>query len=222
MPTRELTIAVTAIDATPFWLTVAAGLGIGSLVGSLAGSFIGIWIAARQRAHERTMREADRAHERELRQDEHRHDLAVRREEDERRRRDARLQRLQEGLASVVSAARDFQRLGDIAPMRDPGSDQQRRLLLDSANAEYMKARATLLLDRDGRTIVADLEALERSIRKYGILIDYQEVRVEAGHPDAENRQERLDWHYGQMRSSVDELVEDCRALIERVAASTG
>lgn len=204
---------------TPFWFTVAAGLGLGSLVGSLAAVIAGLIRDGQQRAHELSMRDADRAHERQLRQDEHRHEIAVRREEDDRRRRDARLQRLHEALASIVSAALDFRRVGDIAPMRDPGSDNERRRLLDSANAEYMKARATLLLDADGRTLVADLEAIERSLRQYGILVDYQETRVEAHHPETEDRQERLDWHYAQLRDAVDKLVEDCRALIERVAA---
>jgi hypothetical protein len=209
------------MTGTPFWLTVAAALGLGSLLGSLATTISGLIRDGRQRAHELAMREADRAHERQLRQDEHRHDLTVREEEDARRRRDARLQRLQEGLASIVSAALDFRRMGDIAPMRDPGSDKERRRLLDSANAEYLKAHSTLLLDPDGRTLVADLEAIERSLRQYGILVDYQEHRVEAGHADTEDRQEGLDWHYGQLRTGVDKLVEDCRALIERVATST-
>jgi len=207
------------MTGTPFWLTLAAALGLGSLLGSLATTISGLIRDGKQRAHELAMRDADRAHERQLREDEHRHDLALRQEEDARCRRDARLQRLQKGLASVVSAALAFRRVGDIAPMRDPGSDNERRQLLDSANAEYMKARATLLLDSDGRTLVADLEAIERSLRQYGILVDYQERRVEAHHPETEDRQERLDWHYAQLRDAVDKLVGDCRALIERVAA---
>jgi hypothetical protein len=208
------------MTGTPFWLTVAAALGLGSLLGSLAITISGLIRDRRQRAHEGALREADRTHERQLRQDEHRHDLAVRQAADRWRRRDARLQRLQKGLASIVSAALDFRRVGDIAPMRDPGSDRERRLLLDSANGEYLKARATLLLDPDGRTLVVDLEAIERTLRQYGIMVDYQENRVEAGHADAEDRQERLEWHYGQLRAAVDKLVDDCRALIERVAAS--
>ena len=106
--------------------------------------------------------------------------------------------------------------------MRDPGSDAERERLFKAANGEYLKARAVLLLDRDGRTIVTDLEALQGRIRTYGILVDYQERRVEASKPDAEDHEERLDWHYGQLRTMVDKLVEDCRALVERVAASAG
>src|SRR5438094_2179410 len=176
------------MTGTPFWLTVAAALGLGSLLGSLAITISGLIRDRRQRAHEVALREADRAHERQLRQDEHRHDLAVRQAEDRWRRRDAHLERLQDGLASIVSAALDFRRVGDIAPMRDPGSDRERRLLLDSANAAYLKARATLLLDPDGRTLVGDLEAIERSLRQYGIMVDYQENRVEARHADTEDR----------------------------------
>ena len=142
-------------------------------------------------------------------------------EEGSRVRRAARLQLVQKGLGGIGSAAIDCRRGGNIAPMRDAGSDKERRRLLDSANAEYRKARSTLLLDPDGRTMVADLEAIERSLRQYGILVDYQEQRVEAGHADTEDRQERLDWHYGQLRTAVEKLVEDCRAIIERVAAST-
>ena len=94
-----------AADTTPqvpWWTLLAAALGSGLVVGLL--SFIGSW---RQRVHDRQMRAQEYTRQREARAADHEHDLAVRREEDQRRRRDVRLQSLAEGLASMVSAALD-------------------------------------------------------------------------------------------------------------------
>ncbi len=67
-------------DATAtFWLTVVAGLGLGTLIGTLLSGLISSSIAARQREHERLIREADHEHERKLREEESKRAAAAQR-----------------------------------------------------------------------------------------------------------------------------------------------
>lgn len=49
-------------------------------------------------------------------------------------------------------------------------------------------------------------------------MVDFQDRRIDAQHADVESHHERLDWHYGELRTKVDKLVEDCIALFEQVA----
>jgi hypothetical protein len=62
-----------------FWLTVVAGLGLGTLIGTLLSGLISSSIAAKQREHERLMREADHEHERKLREEESKRSAAAQR-----------------------------------------------------------------------------------------------------------------------------------------------
>jgi hypothetical protein len=72
---------MTTATAT-FWLTVVAGLGLGTLIGTLLSGLISSSIAAKQREHERLMRDADHEHDRKLREEESkRADAAQRRGE---------------------------------------------------------------------------------------------------------------------------------------------
>lgn len=128
---------------TPFWLTAAAGLGLGTLVGAVITGVMNWQTAAKQRDLEKELRTADHQQERDMREMDHRNQLELERLKDEHQRRDQHLASLRRGLASLVLAALNTERFIQILPNDDPVSHPRTSRGLRDAGGRGMERPAS-------------------------------------------------------------------------------
>ncbi len=141
-----------AAEPTPFWLTVAIGLGVGSLVGSVAvaaTSLVGQW---RQRIFDRNVRRDDRAHA-----------LALKQFDDKQRLRDRRLDRLEAGLTEIVEALVALTEAVGWLRFKGARKEEANRAKAEAAK-HFDLARPRLVLDPAGREVMEAFRKVQTEI----------------------------------------------------------
>ena len=212
---RMVTVVLSASSSAPApdlsgWLAIVAALGVGSLVGSLAVTIVGYINGERQRAHEQRLREEDRLHDREMAEAESRRRL------DERRREE-----LREGLVSVVDAVLEVERWLNVAKWEDVPSQEKAALILDRAIGGFVKARAGLLLDKEGERIVRATADLSRDVDRYRYqLTERQELR-RAAQPGTDPQlvldvTEEINNLHQEILRKVQQVITDARKVLDR------
>src|SRR5215831_7253625 len=136
-----MTLAAAMADSTSQWLTLLAGIGVGTLVTGLVTGVITIWNSNQQRQHDLNLRAQEYAHE-----------LTLEAVRDWQRLRDARLERLRKDFRDIVLIAFDIQR--QIIATDFGHSKTERTTLVKTIEERFNAVRGRLLLDPDGAQII--------------------------------------------------------------------
>lgn len=150
-------------------LIILGTVAIGAIVASIVQSFASMWITHRQQDADRLERTSVRAHE-----------LELRRLEDERRLRDARLDRLRKDGRELTMALFDLERVMLLLQWGRDHRKSEREDLEQSARRRYEKARAGLALDPDGQKLEEAFVRLSDDIARYESMLESQRALVEA------------------------------------------
>lgn len=150
-------------------LIVLGTVAIGAIAASMVQSFASMWITHRQQDAERLERASVRAHE-----------LELQRLEDERRLRDARLDRLRKDGRELTMALFDLERVMLLLQWGRDHRKSEREGLEQTARRRYEKARAGLALDPDGQKLEEAFVRLSDEIAQYESMLESQRALVEA------------------------------------------
>jgi len=189
-------------------LTVLGVVAIGAIVASLIQSFASMWVARHQQTTERVERAAARAHE-----------LELRHWEEDRRLREARIDRLRKDGRELTMALFDLQRAMLLLQWGRDHMKSEREGLEEAARRRYERARAGLALDPDGQRLEKAFLNLSDGIARYESMLESQRALVEARvGQEAIDHAAKVEEQRKQVLDGIDDTIREVGDLLTQVA----